>query len=252
MSNRHVFDFAILLIHLRHKLKAQNMNWFVTFLTSKIGQKLVMSLTGLFLTSFLLVHLAGNLQLLKDDGGVAFNTYARFMVHNPLIKTISYGLYFSILLHAIQGLAFAFKNRAARGGKTYVVNTNQAKSWYSSNMALLGTLILFFILIHMGDFWLKYKFGNSLPMTTIDGVEQKDLYFGVRQSFSQLWIVIIYVVANVVLFFHLLHGISSAFQTLGINSKKYTPVIKGIARVYAFLVCLGFIIIPVYFYLFLR
>jgi len=228
------------------------MNWFSTFLTSKIGQKLVMSLTGLFLCSFLLVHLSGNLQLLKDDGGVAFNTYAHFMVHNPFIKTISYGLYFSILLHAFQGIAFALKNRAARGEKGYAVISPKSKSWYSSNMALLGTLILFFILIHMGDFWLKYKFGNTLPMTTIDGLEQKDLYWGVKESFSQLWIVIIYVVANVVLFFHLLHGIGSAFQTLGINNRKYTPVIKAIGNTFAFLVCLGFVIIPVYFYLFLR
>lgn len=227
------------------------MNWFVTFLTSKMGQKLVMSLTGLFLTSFLLIHLSGNLQLLKDDGGEAFNVYARFMVHNPLIKTISYGLYFSILLHAFQGIAFAIKNRAARGSKGYAVVSNKSKTWYSSNMALLGTLILFFILIHMGDFWLKYKFGNSLPMVTIDGVEQKNLYWGVQQSFSQLWIVVLYVVANIVLFFHLLHGISSAFQTLGINNRKYTPVIKAIGNTYAFLVCLGFVIIPLYFYLFL-
>jgi len=208
-----------------------------------------MSLTGLFLISFLIVHLLGNLQLLKSDDGLSFNKYAHFMVHNPLIEIISIGLYIGILLHAIQGIAFTMKNRASRGKKGYSVNTYQAKSWYAANMALLGTLILFFILIHMGDFWLKYKFGNSLPMTTIDGVEQKDLYWGVKQSFSQLWIVIVYVIAMFVLYFHLLHGFWSAFQTLGINSKKYTPVIKWIAKVFSFVVCLGFLIIPVYMYL---
>ena len=70
------------------------MNWFGTFLTSKMGQKIVMSLTGLFLTSFLLIHLAGNLQLLKDDQGEAFNRYAHFMVHNPVIEFVSIGLIF--------------------------------------------------------------------------------------------------------------------------------------------------------------
>ena len=225
------------------------MNWFVTFLTSKNGQKFVMSLTGLFLISFLLVHLLGNLQLLKDDGGVSFNRYAHFMVHNPLIEVISIGLYLGILLHAIQGVALTMKNKSSRGKKGYSVNLYQAKSWYSANMALLGTLILFFILIHMGDFWLKYKFGNTLPMTTIDGIEQKDLYWGVKNSFSQLWIVVVYVIAMVVLYFHLLHCFWSAFQTLGINSRKYTPVIKWIAKVFSFVICLGFVIIPIYMYL---
>lgn len=228
------------------------MNWFVTFLTSKNGQKFVMSITGLFLISFLLVHLLGNLQLLKDDGGVSFNTYAHFMVHNPLIEVISIGLYLGILLHAIQGVALTMKNKSARGKKGYSVNLYQAKSWYSANMALLGTLILFFILIHMGDFWLKYKFGNTLPMTTIEGVEQKDLYWGVKNSFSQLWIVVVYVVAMVVLYFHLLHGFWSAFQTLGINSRKYTPVIKWVAKVFSFVICLGFVIIPIYMYLMVK
>ena len=90
------------------------MHWIRSFLTSTIGQKLVMSLTGLFLILFLVVHLAGNLQLLNDDGGEAFNTYAYFMTHNPLIKTISYGLYAFILIHSIQGIALKIANRKAR------------------------------------------------------------------------------------------------------------------------------------------
>ena len=69
------------------------MNWFTKFLTSSIGQKLVMSLTGLFLISFLLVHLIGNFQLLIPDGGETFNLYAKFMTTNPIIKFTSYGLY---------------------------------------------------------------------------------------------------------------------------------------------------------------
>jgi succinate dehydrogenase / fumarate reductase cytochrome b subunit len=229
--------------------KVQNMNWFNSFITSRVGQKFVMSLTGLFLISFLLVHLVGNLQLLKDDGGLAFNMYANFMVHNPFIKFISIGLYIGILLHAVQGIALKIKNQKSRGNKGYAVNKFVSKSWYSANMALLGTLILFFILIHMGDFWLKYKFGDVYPMVNIDGQELKNLYWGVNQSFSQLWIVVVYSVAMVVLYFHLLHGFWSAFQTLGIDSHKYTPVIKWVTKVFSFLICLGFLIIPIYCYL---
>lgn len=228
------------------------MNWFATFITSKIGQKLVMSLTGLFLTSFLIIHLIGNLQLLYVDGGEAFNRYAYFMAHNPLIQFISKGLYFSILLHAIQGLFFAMKNRQARGSQRYGASYGKNKSWESSNMALLGTLILFFILIHMGDFWFKFKFGSTLPMVTIDGVTQKNLYHAVSQSFSQWWLVVIYLISALVLFLHLNHGIASAFRTLGIESKKYTPVIRFLAKLYAIAVCIGFAIIPIYFYLVIR
>ena len=92
------------------------MSWVSKFLSSSIGQKVIMSLTGLFLMLFLVVHLIGNLQLLKADNGEAFNTYAFFMTHNPLIKTVSYSLYAFILWHAIQGLRLWLNNRAARGG----------------------------------------------------------------------------------------------------------------------------------------
>jgi len=78
------------------------------------GKKVIMALTGLFLISFLAVHLAGNLQLLSSEGGQAFNEYAYFMTHNPVIKFTSYGLYAFILIHAIQGIALWLKNKSAR------------------------------------------------------------------------------------------------------------------------------------------
>ena len=92
------------------------MKWLISFLTSSLGKKVVMSLTGLFLCSFLLVHMIGNLKLFADSDGHKFNEYAEFMAHNPLIKSVSYGLYFFILLHAFQGFLIYFTNRAAVGG----------------------------------------------------------------------------------------------------------------------------------------
>ena len=107
-------------------------------LTSSIGKKIVVALTGLFLTLFLVVHLMGNLQLLKNDGGEAFNHYSEFMGHNPLIQTISKVNFAFILGHAIWGIFLAFKNRAARPTR-YAVNKPGANSrWASRNMALLG------------------------------------------------------------------------------------------------------------------
>jgi len=224
------------------------MSWLISFLTSSIGRKLLMSLTGLFLITFLIVHLIGNLQLLYDDGGEAFNTYAYFMTNNPLIKFVSYGLYGLILLHAAVGLLLAVQNKSAKGSK-YAVSKGTPGTWASKNMALLGTFVLAFIFLHMGDFWLKMKLGQ-LDMVEYEGfgVAVKDLYTRVNMAFSELWIVIAYLIGLAALAFHLLHGFASAFQTLGIRHKKYTPLIQGLGVAYSILIPLAFAIIPLYVY----
>ena len=225
------------------------MSWLTKFLTSSIGRKLIMSLTGLFLILFLVVHLAGNLQLLIDDGGNAFNGYAYMMTHNPLIKVIAYGNYFFILLHAVQGIMLALANRQAKGSK-YAVNTNETASWASKNMALLGTLIFAFICIHMGDFWFKMHFTDQLAMVSVEGMDQqvKDLYTQVTTSFSIWWLVVIYLVGLLALAFHLWHGFQSAFQTLGLNHRKYTPLIQSIGKIFSIVVPAGFAILPIVYF----
>ena len=222
------------------------MKWLLTFFGSGIGKKLLMSLTGLFLILFLVVHLLGNLQLLKDDGGISFNVYARLMTTNPLIKLIAYGNYFFILLHVFVGISLAIHNRQAKGQR-YAVSNSMNTTLSSQNMALLGTLILAFILIHMGDFWLKMKL-DQLPMITYPGIEgeMKDLYFRVAEAFKNPILVGAYILGMIVLAFHLHHGFQSAFQTLGINHKKYTPTIKGIGFVFSIVIPLGYAIIPIY------
>lgn len=225
------------------------MAWLINFLSSSIGQKLVMSLTGLFLVVFLIVHLAGNLSILAGDGGETFNVYADFMVHNPLIKTISYSLYAFILLHAVQGIILKVKNNAAKGSR-YAVRNKASVSFASNNMALLGILIFAFLCIHMGDFWVKMKFNpDAIDPVTYNGQVVEDIYSKVVYSFSQLWIVIVYIIGLIALFFHLWHGFESAFQTLGWNHKKYTPLIKGIGRFLSIILPLGFAILPIYVYL---
>jgi succinate dehydrogenase / fumarate reductase, cytochrome b subunit len=228
------------------------MSWFSDFLTSSIGRKLVMSLTGLFLIVFLLIHLIGNLQLLYADGGEAFNLYAKFMTTNPLIKTVSYLLYAFILIHAIQGWLLWRKNKQARGSQGYAVKVTKTvgtNRFTSVNMGWLGTIIFVFLLIHLYQFWLQMKL-DKLPMASYDGVEVKDLYIIVSQTYQNIGFVIFYVVSMVVVALHLYHGFQSAFQTLGLNHRKYTPLIKGIGVVYSIAIPLGFAIIPIYMYLF--
>ncbi len=224
------------------------MNWLLRFFTSLIGRKLIMSLTGLFLITFLVIHLIGNLQLLNDDGGYSFNTYAYFMTHNGLIKAISYGLYIFIILHAFQGIVITIHNRKSRD-KRYKNYKFRNPSFASSNMALFGLLILAFLLMHMGDFWLKMKLGQ-LTMVEYQGFDHAvaDLYTRVNTAFDVWWIVLLYVAGQVALFFHLKHGFYSAFQTLGWNHPKYTPIIKGVGLIYSIVIPLGFALIPLYLF----
>lgn len=217
------------------------MKWLVALLTSSIGKKLVVALTGLFLCSFLVIHLLGNFALLNDDGGVAFNEYAHFMTTFIPIKIVSWGLYASILLHAIVGLLLWSKNRKAKGSK-YKGGSGAKGSWASKNMALLGTLILAFIFIHMGDFWFKMKFTETL---VVPGTDIKDLYGRVATAFANPLLVIAYVVGQIVLGFHLWHGFGSGFVTLGLNNKKYSPIIDNFGKIFAVLVPLGFALIPI-------
>lgn len=229
-------------------------NWFSRFITSSIGKKLIMSLTGLFLIVFLLVHLVGNLQLLTGDGGQAFNEYAYFMTNNPLIKASSYGLYFFILLHAVQGIFLWRKNKSARGDAAYAVKVNRTagdvSGLSSANMGALGTVILVFILIHMYQFWLQMKMGN-VEMITYAGGEHpvKDLYTLVTGTFENIGFVAFYVISMAFIAFHLWHGFQSAFQTLGLNHRKYTPLIKLVGKVYSIAIPLGFAAIPLLMFL---
>ncbi len=226
------------------------MKWFVRFFTSSLGQKYIMSLTGLFLISFLIVHLSGNLQLLSDDGGRSFNIYAAFMSRNTIIRIISIGLYTFILLHAIQGIILTVQNRKAKGSH-YKKGRPAGTHWSARNMGLLGILIFAFLCFHMGDFWWKMRFTDDLPLVTypghLDPVD--DIYSRVHIAFQELWIVIIYLVGVLALALHLIHGFQSAFQSLGLNHKRYTPIINGFGWVFTIVISLGFALIPVYHYL---
>ena len=220
------------------------MKWFIDLFSSTLGRKLLMALSGLFLITFLTVHLIGNLQLLKHDGGEAFNVYAKFMTSNPVIKTISYGNYFLILLHIFIAAVLSLKNRGARGNKGYAVTSGKSSAWSSRNMGILGTIIMIFLVIHLKDFWAQMHWGG-IPTATYAGVEVKDLYAVVSLAFSQGWYVALYTVCMVMLAFHLWHGFASAFQTIGINHMKYNPIINFVGKAFAIIVPALFALIPI-------
>ncbi len=225
------------------------MSWVSKFLGSSIGQKVIMSLTGLFLMLFLVVHLLGNLQLLKDDNGEAFNTYAFFMTHNPLIKTVSYSLYAFILWHAFQGLRLWSNNKAARGSTRYAVQHTRSTETAARNMAWFGIIILVFILLHMYQFWLKMKMG-VLPPVEVAAYDHpvQNLYLPVKEAFSNLLYVLFYVISMVVIGFHLWHGFWSSLQTLGANHPRYNGLLKTVGYLYAVGIPAGFAIIPLWMF----
>ncbi len=221
------------------------MSWLTDALKSSLGRKLVMALTGLFLILFLMGHVLGNLLLFKNDGGQAFNEYARFMTTTPAVQVLSYVTYISILLHVVYSILITRINRAARP-IGYAVNKPGANSlWSSRNMGILGTIVLIFLVIHLKSFWYEMRFGH-IPTVNYPGVgEFKDLYTMVAEAFTQWWYVLLYVVGMFGLGYHLSHGFESAFQTLGLNHKKYTPLMKKIGLGFAIIVPTLFASIPV-------
>jgi succinate dehydrogenase / fumarate reductase cytochrome b subunit len=216
-------------------------------LGSSLAKKYWMALTGLFLCIFLIAHLAGNLQLLdmSPEGQLKFNAYAKFMTTFPPVKVVSYLLYASILFHAFDGFLLTIQNRKARPVKYAYEKPGANSAWYSRQMALLGTLILVFLVIHMKRFWYEMHWGEL----GVDADGNKDLYAVVAAAFSQLWYVTLYVIMMGVLAFHLLHGFASSFQSLGLNHPRYTPIIKNVGVFFAVIVPIFFALIPVWMFI---
>jgi succinate dehydrogenase / fumarate reductase cytochrome b subunit len=212
-------------------------------MSSSIGKKVVMSLTGLFLITFLVVHLSGNLQLLAGDDGKAFNLYADFMSKNPLIQVVSKVNFVLILMHVVYGFMLASQNTQARPERYRYNRPGANSSWASRNMTLLGTVLLVFIVVHLANFWFPAKYG-TVAKVSYDGQEYKDLYLMTKEAFAQWWLVALYIIAMGSLAFHLSHGFVSAFRSLGLDHKKYTPILKFVGLVFCIIVPLAFALIP--------
>ncbi len=216
---------------------------------SSIGKKLMMALAGLFLATFLLVHLGINLTLIIFDDPRIFNIAAHFMASNILIKIFEIVLFGGILLHIIYGLILQVLNWIARPIGYKVSNPAQT-SFFSRFMIHTALIILVFLVIHLFDFYFKAKFGHGhVAEITYNGKLYHDLGTMVIEKFQILWVVLSYIAFFLFLGFHLLHGFGSAFQTLGLNHKVYTPVIKSLGYLYTFIVVAGFIVIPLWIYL---
>lgn len=197
-----------------------------------------MAVTGLFLISFIALHLAVNLLTLVSAD--AFNEASHFMGTNPFIQIMQYVLALGFILHIAMGIQLTMKNRQARPVAYAMNKPAENSSWSSRNMIVTGLLILLFLVLHIKDYFWEIKFGDMSMQSDFELVTtlfQNPLY------------TFIYLFSFILLGFHLDHGFQSAFQSVGANHYKYTPLIKLLGRIFSVIVAIGFSAISLYFYL---
>lgn len=215
-----------------------------SFLNSNIGLKLIMGVTGLALALFLVVHVAGNLTLLVSPE--LFNQYAYMLTSNKaLLYTAEAGLIAMFGAHIYAAITLSRRNKKARSVR-YAVKSNSnrsRRSWLSSNMAITGTFLLVFLVFHL----MNFKFGEYIP-TVQNGTEMRDLAALVIADFSQPLKVAFYSIAMLVMTMHLLHGVRSAFSTLGAEHPRISKIIALGSKGLVVAVGLGFLIIPLWIY----
>ncbi len=221
------------------------MSGFGNAFSSSIGKKYIMGITGIFLILFLIVHSGINSLIFLGDNGLTFNIGAHFMATNWIIRAGEYILFIGLIAHIVQAVRLTLKNRKARPVK-YVVHDGRSNSkWYSRSMGLLGTLLLIFLVIHLKDFWFVSRF-TGIP--TVDANGHEDLYALMREKFQDPVRVVTYSLLMVSLCYHLLHGFSSAFQTMGWNHSKYNGIIKSVGVWYAIIISVLFALMPIAVY----
>ena len=223
------------------------MSWLIKILNSSIGKKLIMSLAGLFLVIFLLVHLGINLTLLRHDNGEWFKAASGFMGSNYIIKVFEVVLMLGFLLHIVYGIILQIQNWMARPVRYKIENLTSQTSFFSKFMIHTGIIIFVFLIIHFVNFYFV-KYGIlGVPA----GAEGKhDFYNMALNLFHLKGYVIFYIAFMLFLGFHLNHAFQSAFQTLGFNNNKYSCALKIAGTVYSVIIGFGFALIPFLIYFF--
>jgi len=236
-------------LNIQENINQINRNLMSNLLTASIGKKFIMSLTGIFLMLFILVHLSLNLLLIFDDSGALFNQGANFMETCPLIKIVEIVLGLGFIVHILWSLVISYRNWKARPVTYARKDRRQSSTWSSRNMLILGALILVFLVIHLANFFWTIKFDpHSLAAFPEGGNTMKNTYALVSGLFKEsILYSMLYIVGAILLGLHLTHGFWSVFQTLGLSSSKWLIRLKWVAWIYAFIVAVGFSSIPLYF-----
>ena len=220
-----------------------------SFMSASIGRKFLMSITGLFLISFLCIHLTLNLFLTFDDSGNLFNLAAHFMATNPFIRIMEPLLAIGFVVHIIWSALITLQNMRARPQKYEY--SDQLLSWWApaKNMFILGGMVLIFLVIHIFNFWVKMKFTGDplLNSVTVGGVEMHNAYGLVSNLFLNRWYDLLYIAGGITVGLHISHGFWSAFQTIGLSNQIWLKRLKCIAITVGVIFAVGFSYIPLYF-----
>jgi succinate dehydrogenase / fumarate reductase, cytochrome b subunit len=212
--------------------------------SSSVGTKLVVGVSGLLLVAYLVLHLAGNVLIFR--GRDTFNEYSHTLISNPLIVPIEIGLLLVFLVHIYKTVTMWMRNKAARPvgyQKKELAGHTSRKSLASSTMIASGLLVMVFVVIHVKQF----KFGSFYLASQSDTV--RDLYRTEIEIFrNPLWVAM-YVIATLLVGLHMRHGISSAFQSLGLDNRRYTRRIVAIGVAVAVAIAGGLAVIPIWAYL---
>ncbi|HUR19682.1 MAG TPA: succinate dehydrogenase cytochrome b subunit [Vicinamibacterales bacterium] len=212
-------------------------------LSTSVGSKFLVALTGLSLVGFLIVHLAGNLLILA--GPDRFNHYSHALISNPLVIPAELGLVVLLLLHVFKAIQHVVRGRVARPqsyAKQVWAGGPSRKSVGSATMAISGVIVLVFLILHIAT--LKYGAYYGAPREP----GMRDLYRLVAETFQSPGVVAFYLVSMVVIGLHLRHGISSAFQSLGLMTPGWTATVLSSGLCLAIILAVGFALIPVWVY----
>jgi succinate dehydrogenase / fumarate reductase, cytochrome b subunit len=226
------------------------------FFSSAVGRKIVMALTGIFLVMFLLIHVGLNACIFADvvdsnDNGEMFNKAAHFMGSTIVTRILEAVLFIGFIIHIIQGWVVEAKNRSRRGQGYQVSLGSRGSTWMSRSMAILGTLIFMFLVLHISKFWWSSRITHDLNQVSYDGgrTEMHNLFLRMYDVFQSPILVVIYVISVLILAFHLWHGFHSAFRSMGVHNKKYLSLLKGLGYGFTVIVCLLFALMPISMYL---
>ena len=218
---------------------------------SSIGRKLVMSISGVVLVLFLLFHLAMNVAAVFS--AEAYNMICALLGANWYAVAATIVLGAIIVLHFAYALMITIQNRKARGNDRYAVNTRpKGVSWASMNMLVIGLIVFGFMVLHLAQFWYKMMFAELLGHHEVElggqMVSTQDGVAFIRYYFSQLWVVVAYLIWYVALWFHLTHGVWSAIQTIGWSNQVWFNRWKLISGILAAVIFLGFAFVTLFFY----
>jgi succinate dehydrogenase / fumarate reductase cytochrome b subunit len=216
------------------------------WLLSTVATKVLVGLTGLSLIGFLCVHLAGN--LLLTVGPATFNAYSHALISNPFVIPMELGLLALFVTHVLQAVTNWWSDRGARPVAYQVKRSaggRSRKSVASTTMIWTGSIMFVFVAVHIATM----KYGAWYP-ASIHGEEGRDLYRLVRETFRNPGWVAVYAACMAVVGFHLWHGFSSAFESLGLNGPRFTPRIVAIGKLLAVLLGAGFFVLPIYMFFF--